>query len=132
MKRLFFISLSFLFGVSKVFATSHNGSPVNNGSPINNGAPVNNGGPRSFQFNNPLNAQSFTQLADNIVNFLLTIAVPIIIIMVIWAGLLFMTAGGNTDRLQQGKDTLLWTAIGIGVLMISKSVTYLLISILGG
>lgn len=91
-----------------------------------------NRGPNTFTFKNPLNAQSFTQLADNIVNFLLTIAVPIVIIMVIWAGLLFMTAGGNTDRIQQGKDTLLWTAIGIGVLMISKSVTYLLGSILGG
>ena len=106
--------VSFVLGIKEVFADTGLGT----------------GGGISFQ--NPLTADSFTELADKIIDFLLAIAAPIVVIMVIWAGFLFMTAGGNPEKVQKGKDTLLWTAVGVIILMVSKGVTTLLVNILGG
>lgn len=112
--------LSLLLGIKEVFAAGTVGGEGTVGDGI------------SFQ--NPLGGgvDTFTELADKIIDFLLVVAAPIVVIMVIWAGFLFMTAGGNLEKVQKGKDTLLWTAVGVGVLMISKGVTTLLVSILGG
>jgi len=113
--------LSFVLGIKDVFAATQLDYGTSS-SGCGSGA----------TFPNPLQSCSFVDLANRIVDFLLIVAAPIAIIMIIWAGLLYMTSGGNSERRSQANSTLLWTAIGIGILMISKGVTLVLASILGG
>lgn len=81
---------------------------------------------------NPVGAEDFTTLIDNIVDFLFIVLAPIATIVVLYAGVLFMTAGGSTERIQKAKQTLTWAVIGIAILIVSKSITYVIADFLGG
>lgn len=39
--------------------------------------------------------------------------------MFIWGGYLFMTAGGNAEQVKKGKEVLLWSTLGIVVILTS-------------
>lgn len=74
----------------------------------------------------PINATSFTTLADNIIDFLIKIGAPIAVIVVIYAGFLFMTSGGNEEKVTKAKSALTWAVVGLAVLIVAKSVTTIL------
>lgn len=108
-KILSFGILFLIFGISYVGAQTIEGTT---GSGIS--------------LSNPLKADSFTKLADNIIDFLIKIGGPIAVIMVIWSGFLFMKSGGNEEKITQAKSTLTWTVVGLAVLIVAKSVTLIL------
>lgn len=73
---------------------------------------------------NPLGeGTTINDLIDRIITFLLKIFSPIAVIMVLYAGLLFMTSAGSTEKVQKAKKTLTWAIVGIAILMISKGIT---------
>ena len=84
----------------------------------------------SVSIPNPLSACSFTELANKITRFMLKVAAPIVVIMVIWSGILFMVSGGDEKKVTEAKDTLFWTIVAIVVLALSFSVTSILNSLL--
>jgi hypothetical protein len=61
-----------------------------------------------------------------IISFVLLIAIPIIVLAVIYAGFLFVTSGGNSEKLKKAKTTLLYTLIGaallLGAFVIAKAI----------
>lgn len=71
---------------------------------------------------NPLSGGDIADILNNIIDFLLIIAAPIAVIMTIWAGFLFMTAGGNQEKVITARRTLLYVIIGVAVLILSKAV----------
>ncbi len=52
-------------------------------------------------------------------------------IFLIFAGFLFMTAGGDPAKLQTAKNLILWTLIGLGILLIGSGLISILREILG-
>lgn len=76
--------------------------------------------PGSVCIGNPLKAATFADLIDGIINFLFTISFAIVPIMVIVGGFMFVTGGGDPKKITQGKQLLLWTAVGFIVILISK------------
>lgn len=94
------------------------------------GSPAGGGSPGIIKIKNPLGYDTFTGLLDSILNWLLLLASPVAVIMMLWAASLFMTAGGNQERLTMAKKTLLWTIVGIFILMISKGITSTICSFL--
>lgn len=85
------------------------------------------------QIVNPLGANSsFLTIINNIINFLLAVAGPIAALAIVVSGIQFMTAGGSSDRLGQAKKTLTAAVIGITVLLFSKGIIVILISVLKG
>ncbi len=81
---------------------------------------------------NPLAAQSISDLLNKIIDFLIIIASPILVIMVLWAGFLYLTSGGDPTKVQTANRTLLWAAVGFAIILISKGFTLLIANILGG
>jgi hypothetical protein len=77
---------------------------------------------------NPLGDRDVTQILDDVVDFLLAVAVPIAVIATVWAGFLFMTAGGSEDKIRLAKRAITYTVIGIAILIISKGITSVLLS----
>lgn len=55
----------------------------------------------------------FIQLIKNIINFLTIIVFPIAAGVIIWGGIVIMTAGGSTERAGKGRK-IIWAAV-IGV-----------------
>lgn len=69
---------------------------------------------------NPLKANSFQELILNIVDFLFNLAIPIMALMIIWGGFLFVTATGKEESIRQGKQLILWAVIGFIVILLAK------------
>lgn len=42
--------------------------------------------------------------------------------MFIWGGFLFLTAGGNVEQIKKGKEVLLWSSLGIAVILASWAI----------
>ncbi len=78
-----------------------------------------NGVSVNTKIENPLGS-SITDLPtfiNVIVQFVLIIGIPIIVLAVIYAGFLFVTAQGNSEKLKKAKTTLLYTLIGAALLL---------------
>lgn len=114
-KKFFWIGIVIFLGAPfSVFALNGEG-----GTPI-----------EGFTLESPIGETSIAAILDNVINFLLIIAAPIAIIMTIWAGFLFMTGGGNQEKVKQARQTLFYVVIGVAVLILSKGVVSLINSLL--
>ncbi len=98
----------------------------------NTGSPGVSGNTQSpgIGITNPLQAKDLTELLNNIINFLLTLAAPIAVIMMIYAGYLFITASDNEEKVKTARKTMLYVVIGIAILILSKGVVTLVSSFL--
>ncbi len=52
-----------------------------------------------------------------ILHFVLVIGTPIVVLAIIYCGFLFVTAGGNSEKLTKAKKALLYTLIGAALLL---------------
>ncbi len=86
----------------------------------------------AFCIENPLCAKSFEDLVNAIVRFLIKLAVAISPIMFIWAGILFVTAAGDPAKIQKARDVVLWTIIGLGIVLMSYAIINVIQEIFGG
>ena len=84
-----------------------------------------------FQFRNPIRATSFTDLTNTLINFLFTLAVILAPILLVIAGVIFMTAAGEPGRVKTARSMLLWTIVGFGIILIAKGLVEVLKGILG-
>jgi len=73
-------------------------------------------GTSSFSVTNPIKANSIQDLVFQLADIVLTIAVPVSVLLLIYSGFLFVKARGNESEITEAKNTFLWTIIGIAVL----------------
>lgn len=101
--------------------TTGNGSTTStgNGTTVSTGAGDDNGlGHINFNIPNPVTG--FDNLPDLIVELLkivMLIASPIIAIMIIYAGYMFVTASGDPKKIGAAKDMLLYVVIGAAIIL---------------
>lgn len=69
------------------------------------------------------------QRVQRIVSFIVGI---IAVIILLYAGFLFLTAGGNEERLKSAKGYLLYGIIGIAVALLANSAVPLIKNFIGG
>ena len=75
---------------------------------------------RVEKIDNPLGTETFEGLADRIGKVLIDIAIPVAVIIIIYAGFQYMTANGNAEKISSAHKTLLWTLVGVAVILIGK------------
>jgi len=66
---------------------------------------------------NPLEAESITGFLETVVDVLVTLSIPVIAVAIIYSGFLFITAGGNKDKIEKAKSFALYTLIGAGIII---------------
>ncbi len=80
--------------------------------------------PQSLQ--NPLKYNNVSELIEAISNIVVQIGVPVVAVMIIYSGFLFVSARGNEDKLTKAKQAFLWTIIGaaivLGAFVISRAI----------
>ena len=81
-------------------------------------------------FDPPLQSQTIFDLLTGILSFALTIGIPIAVGMIIYAGILFLTAGANPNAVGKAKSILLYAVIGLAIILIGKGFLTLIRSIL--
>lgn len=83
---------------------------------------------------NPLGDNNTTVegLLNSIVNWLLVIATPIAVGMIIFGAFQMMFAGGDPEKFKNGKMTILYTAIGYAIILIGEGITLIIKDLLNG
>lgn len=82
---------------------------------------------------NPLgNVSTVPQLVNQAVKTILGVVGALALFMFVYGGILWMTSAGNTNRIERGKDTLIWATIGLFVIFTSYAILNFILSALGG
>lgn len=98
----------------------------------NSNKTTNNNSPVSLP--NPLGTSNPTPqiLIGKIINALLGLVGSIALAMFIWGGFSWMTAAGNTEKVQKGKDIIIWATLGMVVIFFSYAlVNFVIKNVIG-
>lgn len=77
-------------------------------------------------YQNPITYGGITSIPDlllALVDLVFLIGVPIIVLFIIYAGFLFVSAGDNEAAIGKAKTVLMWTLIGALVLLGAKAIS---------
>lgn len=66
---------------------------------------------------NPLKAQSVQELAEALLTLVYQVGLPLIVIMFIYAGFLYVTAQGDAGKVTRAHNAFLYTVIGAMVVL---------------
>lgn len=80
----------------------------------------------------PLEGKTIPEIINAITNLIVAIGFSVAVIMIIWAAILYMTAGGNEEKVKTAKKALMWTVIGIAILLSAKFIIQLIEELLKG
>lgn len=86
----------------------------------------------SFNIENPLKggASDFTSLVKIIAQWIFNLAIPIAVAMIVYSGILFLTAQGEPGKVTKAKDVLKYAVIGLAIILIGSGFVTLIQSIL--
>jgi len=84
-----------------------------------------------FEIENPLTATTVTELIDRIINFIWFLAIVFAPIMFLIGGFTFLTSGGDPQKVSKGKTIMIYTAVGLAIVLVAKGIIALLKDILG-
>jgi len=78
---------------------------------------------------NPLgNINSPQALIGKIINSILGVVGSLALLIFVYGGLIWMTSSGSPEKVKQGRDTLLWAAIGLVVIFSAYGLTRVVLS----
>ena len=76
---------------------------------------------------NPIKCEDAKCLAVQIIRIFLASISIVALAMFMYGGFVFLTSGGNPEAVKKGKETLLWSSIGLAIIIASWAiVTYVL------
>lgn len=84
----------------------------------------------NFSLKPPTGIETFQDLVNVIGRWIFNLAIPIAVIMIIWAGVLMLTSGGKPEQFGKGMKALKYAVIGLAVVLIGKGFVSLIRSIL--
>ncbi len=79
---------------------------------------------------NPIGVDNFQDLINVIGGWIFNLAIPIAVIIIIYAGVLMLTARDNPGQFKKGTEALKYAVIGLAVILIGKGFVSLVKSIL--
>ncbi|MDZ7726007.1 MAG: hypothetical protein U5L75_00280 [Candidatus Campbellbacteria bacterium] len=75
---------------------------------------------------NPLGDETLLSLLNIIIEALILLATPIVVLSVIYAGFLFVTAQGNTEKLDKAKRAITYALLGALILLGAEAISQLI------
>jgi hypothetical protein len=73
-------------------------------------------------FPNPLQTSNFWVLVNNILNIIFTVSLPIVIVLIIVGAILIVTAAGNERQISMGKNCIVYSLVGLSLVLMSKGI----------
>ena len=80
---------------------------------------------------NPLGTKDVSTLIGRIIKGALGVVGSLALLMFIYGGLIWMTSGGNEEKIKKGKGILIWAIFGIVIIFTSYSILNMVFTILG-
>ena len=84
----------------------------------------------TFEFKNPIASNDLTELVKAIAQWIFNLSIPIAMGVIIYAGILMLTAGGDSSKFVKGRKALLYAIAGLAVIFIGSGFIDLIKSIL--
>ncbi len=81
-----------------------------------------------MKLKNPVKFNSVPQLVETLLDIVLTIAVPIIALAIIYTGFMFIQARGNAKELEEAKRNLVHVLIGSAILLGAYAIALAVVS----
>ena len=113
-----FFSFLLIPNISTVYGA--NGSDDGGANGSDDGG-ANGSGNSSFSIANPLKVTSITGFLTAVIEVILVFAIPIIVLYIMYAGFLFVTANGEPGQLEKARNALLFAIVG-GVIILGAFV----------
>lgn len=85
----------------------------------------------AVEFQNPLEYETFEELVEAIISFIFTIAVVVAPLMAIIGAFYLLTAGGDPKKIGIGKNIIIYTLIGLAIILLAKGLITMIESIIG-
>jgi len=77
--------------------------------------------------NDPNGVNTPQELIGKVINSILGIVGSLALLMFVYGGLIWMTSSGSPEKVKQGRDTLLWAAVGLVVIFSAYGLTRFII-----
>lgn len=68
---------------------------------------------------NPIVCNDATCVVSQVIRYILGTIAIIATLMFVWGGVMMLTSGGNADQVKRAKETLVWAAIGVVIILLS-------------
>jgi len=73
------------------------------------------------------------KLVENVIDFALyNIAIPLVVVFIVWGGLTIMTAGDSTEKVSQGRKMIQSAIIGVFIALGAWMIINMVLSAIGG
>jgi len=120
------VPILFASSSSLVLAATGNGININSACSQNYTA----GSPSSSAFcqdTSPAPLTGSGSVGNRIINLIAAISGFVAVIIIIIAGIQYMTSGGDPQKINKAKDTILFAAIGIIVVVLARIIIYFIV-----
>lgn len=78
---------------------------------------------QTVTFPNPLGGvNTISDLLNKIIDGLILFASPVVVVMFIYAGYLYLSSAEDPKNITKAKDTMLYTVLGYGIILIAKGI----------
>lgn len=64
----------------------------------------------------------------NVIKVVLGVIGTVALVMFVYGGISWMTAGGNPEQVNKAKNTLIWATLGLVLIFLSYAIVYFIIS----
>jgi len=78
------------------------------------------------------NCITFEELIEKLIDFIFWVAVAITPLMIILAGFFFLTAAGDPQKVSTAKSIIMWTFVGLAIVLLAKGIISVIKQIIGG
>ena len=107
--------------------TDHNTVSAQITDPGEEGDPVTDPGQSdSLTIKNPLKVKNIQDLLAAILSAIVQIAIPFLVLAVMWVGFLFVAARGNPNKLADARQALFYTLLGALIILGAQTLSVIL------
>jgi ABC-type transport system involved in multi-copper enzyme maturation permease subunit len=79
-----------------------------------------------------LACNTIPECIEKIITFILWVAGAILPIIIIIAGFLFLTSGGDPEKVRTAKRMIFWAVVGLAIILLAKGIISLIKTVIGG
>ena len=90
---------------------------------------VSSGGTQTV-LENPISSATLPELLKNVLNFLFSLSIVILPIIILYGGFLMLTAGGDPTKISQSRTILLWAVVAFAIILLARGLPEVIRSLL--
>ena len=83
-----------------------------------------------FKLENPIGAGNLLELIDVLATWLFNLSIPIVVVMIVWSGVMFLISRGEPAKITKARQILLYAVVGFAIILIGKGFITLIESVL--